>query len=123
MTEPTSGRGRRRSRSRSRKKGNTKPAQGGGRRSPKGGRAKQAPAIDPVEFWGDPSLLPERDGLLTHAADVRAVINSLGRAPISGHETAAEHWFSLVYERAAFLAGALAVAGGLDQDDAGSDID
>jgi hypothetical protein len=33
--------------------------------------------------------------------------------PLSGHETAAEHWFSLVYERAAVLAGALAAAGGL----------
>ena len=41
------------------------------------------------------------------------MVRSLGRVPLSGHETAAEHWFSLVYERAAVLAGALAAAGGL----------
>ncbi len=119
MSESTSGRGRRRSRSRT----SRKPTQGSGKRSQKGGRAKKTPAVDPVEFWGDPGLLPERDGVLTHATDVRAVISSLGRPPISGQETAAEHWFSLVYERAAFLAGALAAAGGLDQDDGDSDIE
>ena len=41
-------------------------------------------------------------------------MRSLGRVPLTGQETAAEHWFSLVYERAAVLAGALAAAGDLD---------
>ncbi len=50
---------------------------------------------------------------------MKAVVRSLGRVPIPGQETAAEHWFSLVYERAAVLAGALAAAGGLAAD--GSD--
>ncbi len=38
---------------------------------------------------------------------------------MTGQETASEHWFSLVYERAAVLAGALAAAGGLlaEEDD------
>ncbi len=62
---------------------------------------RNEPKVDPVEFWGDPAALPE---------PMRAI---LGRVPLSGHETAAEHWFSLVYERAAVLAGALAAAGGL----------
>lgn len=121
MSESTPGRGRRRSRSRKRGKGN-QANQGAGKKSQRGGRATSAPKIDPLEFWGDPSLLPEREGVLTHAADVRAVITSLGRPPISGQETAAEHWFSLVYERAAFLAGALAAAGGLDQHNGEADI-
>ncbi len=122
MSEPTPGRGRRRSRSRSRGKSN-KANPSAGKKHPKGGRGEPAPKIDPVEFWGDPGLLPEPEGGLTHAADVRAVITSLGRPPISGQETAAEHWFFLVYERAAFLAGALAAAGGLDQDSTESDVD
>ncbi|HBU03434.1 MAG TPA: hypothetical protein DEA70_02995 [Acidimicrobiaceae bacterium] len=50
---------------------------------------------------------------IEEAPDPKAVVRSLGRVPLSGHETAAEHWFSLVYERAAVLAGALAAAGGL----------
>ena len=50
---------------------------------------------------------------IAEAPDPKAVVRSLGRVPLSGHETAAEHWFSLVYERAAVLAGALAAAGGL----------
>ena len=78
--------------------------------------------VDPVEFWGDPSRVPETNRGLSHAPNVRAVITSVGRPPIAGQETAAEHWFSLVYERAAFLAGALAAAGGLDQDQS-ADVD
>ena len=111
MSEGGGGR-RRRSRSRGRNKGNgsqpaSQPKQQKGR--------KPAPKVNPGDFWGEPGRLPEPDGALTHSPDVRAVITSLGRPPLTGHETAAEHWFSLVYERAAFLAGALAAAGGLDR--------
>ena len=109
MSEPNRPAGRKRSRSRNRGKSGA-GNQGGGQR----GR-KAAPKVDPVEFWGDPSRVPEVEEALTHAPNVRAVLTSLGRPPVSGHETAAEHWFSLVYERAAFLAGALAAAGGLDE--------
>ena len=42
------------------------------------------------------------------------VATSLGRAPIPGQENASRHYFSLVYERAALLAGALAAAGDLE---------
>ena len=61
------------------------------------------------------SARPERIDGLRHSPDVRAVLTSLGRPPMTGNETASEHWFSMVYERSAFLAGALAAAGGLDE--------
>lgn len=113
MSESNGGGRRRRSRSRNRNRGNA--GNSGAQPKQQKGR-KQSPKVDPVEFWGDPDRLPEPSRGLTHAPNVRAVVTSLGRPPISGQETAAEHWFSLVYERAAFLAGALAAAGGLDQD-------
>ena len=74
---------------------------------------RNEPKVDAVEFWGDPAALPDPMRAITEAPDPKAVVRSLGRVPLSGHETAAEHWFSLVYERAAVLAGALAAAGGL----------
>ncbi len=76
---------------------------------------RKEPKVDPVEFWGDSESLPEPHTHVATAPDVGALVSSLGRPPITGQETAAEHWFSLVYERAAVLAGALAAAGGLDQ--------
>jgi len=76
-------------------------------------RRREEPEVDPVDFWGDPTVLPEPIRSVHGVPDVRAVVASLGRAPISGQETAAEHWFSLVYERSAVLAHALAAAGDL----------
>ncbi|MEM8705246.1 MAG: hypothetical protein AAGE98_02235 [Actinomycetota bacterium] len=78
---------------------------------------RNEPKIDPVEFWGDPVALPEPIRTIDNVPDPKAVVRSLGRVPLAGQETAAEHWFSLVYERAAVLAGALAAAGGLQGDD------
>ena len=106
MSEPNQPARRKRSRSRNRGKSGGGNASGGQK-----GR-KAAPKVDPVEFWGDPTQVPEVEEALT----------SLGRPPVSGHETAAEHWFSLVYERAAFLAGALAAAGGLDENADGDEV-
>jgi hypothetical protein len=100
------------------KKSGRKPAgpnpsnKGGGNK--KRGRGK-VPKVDPAEFWGDPQQLPEAVDWVTTTPDVTAVVSSLGRPPVPGHETAAEHWLSLVYERSAVLASALAAAGGLDQ--------
>ncbi len=101
----------RRKRSRSRSRG------GGGKTAPKnqGAQKKAQPKVDPEEFWGNPDLLPERIDGLQISPDVRAVLTSLGRPPLTGNETPAEHWFSMVYERAAFLAAALAAAGDLDE--------
>ncbi|MEZ5244264.1 MAG: hypothetical protein R2707_04140 [Acidimicrobiales bacterium] len=99
---------RKRPRSRNRSGGANAPASG------QGAQKKDAPKVDLREFWGDPELLPDRIDGIRHSPDVRAVLTSLGRPPLTGNETPAEHWFSLVYERAAFLAGALAAAGALE---------
>ncbi len=105
MSDRNEGRSKR-SRSRNRSGGKGSRNQGGARQN--------TPKVDPEEFWGDRNLLPERIDGIQHSPDVRAVLSSLGRPPLTGNETPAEHWFSMVYERAAFLAGALAAAGDLD---------
>lgn len=77
-------------------------------RPPKG---SQAPAG--AGFWGDAEKLPSptRDVRITD--DPAAVARSLGSPPLPGHEKIAEHYFTVVYERAVQTAGALAAAGGL----------
>jgi hypothetical protein len=65
------------------------------------------------DFWGDASKLPSAEGSVRIAADPSAVVRSLGRAPLQGHETIAAHYFEAVYERAVTLASALAAAGNL----------
>lgn len=99
-----------------RKRSRSRNRSGAAKQQPvnQGGQRKNAPKVDPREFWGDPALLPERIDGIRPSSDVRAVLTSLGRPPLTGNETPAEHWFSMVYERAAFLAGALAAAGDLD---------
>lgn len=112
MNERNGSKGRKRNRSRNRGgggQGSSKPQA----KSAKGGGKKKQPKVDLDDFWGDSANLPDRIDGLTHSPDVRAVLTSLGRPPLAGNETAAEHWFSMVYERAAFLAGALAAAGEL----------
>lgn len=104
----------RRKRNRSRSRGGTAPSTKQPPKSGKNQSKKAPPKIDPAEFWGDSEQLPECVDEIRHSPDVRAVVRSLGRPPLTGNETAAEHWFSMVYERAAFLAGALAAAGDLD---------
>lgn len=107
--------GRRRNRNRGKAQNTAKQNdQSNGSSNAQSRRKKSEPKIDPVEFWGDAELLPEPISAVEGVPDVKAVVRSLGRVPLSGQETAAEHWFSLVYERAAVLAGALAAAGGLD---------
>ena len=107
--------GRRRNRNRNKSQNAAKSnGQNTGQNSGQNRRKKAEPKVDPVEFWGDPELLPEPISAVEGVPDVKAVVRSLGRVPLTGQETAAEHWFSLVYERAAVLAGALAAAGGLD---------
>ena len=88
---------------------------GGKKRSrPKNRGRKKSARFDPVKFWGDVEALPEPPRSVVTAADPYAIVQSLGRAPIPGHENASEHYFRLVYERAASLAFVLAAAGGLD---------
>lgn len=66
-----------------------------------------------VSFWGDPARLPSSEGDVRMTTDPAAVPRSLGPPPLPGHETAAEHYFAAVYDRAVTTAGALAAAGGL----------
>jgi hypothetical protein len=67
-----------------------------------GAAAAEVPAATPVRITGDPA----------------AVVRSLGRPPLAGHEVVAEHYLRAVYERAVGLARALAAVGELiDTDD------
>lgn len=83
------------------------------KRSPKKKQQKK-PKIDPVKFWGDPEALPSPEGFEISTPDPVAVVNSLGQPPLPGHGAASPHYFTLVYGRATQLAGALAMAGGID---------
>jgi hypothetical protein len=49
--------------------------------------------------------------------DPSAMVRSLGPPPLPGHETAAEAYFAVVYDKAAALAAALAAASNLLQID------
>lgn len=100
-----SGRSRRRG-GRNRPSGRNTASSGGG------GGAKRRPEI-PDDFWGDVASIPDTAGTvhITHAP--AAVVQSLGRVPLPGHEVPAEHTFKLVYDYAVNLASTLAVAGEL----------
>jgi hypothetical protein len=92
-------------------KGQSKGGDDKPRRRRKSSRKKK---VDPRIFWGDPEKMAEHTptpALIT--ANPSAVINSLGRPPLSGQQHAAEHYFVAVYDRAVALAGALAAAGQL----------
>ena len=104
--EPRGGQQRRDKRNRKR---GGKPA----RREEAPAREQAAGRSDPAGFWGEGELLPtlHRDVRITD--DPAAVPRSLGAPPLPGHEAVAEHYFTVVYERAVATAGALAAAGGL----------
>jgi hypothetical protein len=94
-------------------------AQNSGRNSqqPKGGAKRKSRTrsrskkVDPRKYWGDTELLDIPESFVTETPDTSVVATSLGRPPIPGQENASKHYFSLVYDRAAMLAGALAAAG------------
>lgn len=52
--------------------------------------------------------------------DPTSTVRSLGKPPLGGRETVAEHYFEAVYQRAVAMAGALAAAGNLLEEDGGS---
>ncbi len=82
-----------------------------GSRRRKGPRKKK---VDPRVFWGDAEQLAELgEKKATITTNPSAVVQSLGRPPLSGQQNAAEHYFIAVYERAVNLAAALAAAGNL----------
>jgi hypothetical protein len=63
-------------------------------------------------FWGpeDPEEQEVVEATIRPIADPTALVASLGPPPLPGHETAAQHYFAAVYDRAANLAVALAAA-------------
>jgi len=78
-------------------------------------RGNRTKKVDPVKYWGAHDALPAPSEHVTSSPSPVAAVDSLGRPPIPGHENAAKHYFSLVYERSANLAVALAAAGGLSE--------
>lgn len=65
----------------------------------------KAKRVDPLEFWGDPTILPVMDTVETATPDPLAVPRSLGKAPVHGSPT--ERYFALIYTRSSALAAAL----------------
>jgi hypothetical protein len=65
------------------------------------------------DFWGTDGAEDEAPRPIRLSEDPAAMIKSLGPPPVPGHETAAEHYFDAVYDKAAQLAVALAAASGL----------
>ena len=101
--------------------GNRGGGNGRGYKQAKKGRSKgQAPesARTSGDFWGDPARLPPVSEVAV-SADGSAVIRSLGRPPVTGHEAASEYYFRVACDRAVNLAAVLATAGDLldDEDD------
>ena len=96
-------------RSRRRGGGGGGGGQRGRRRQGQAQRNKQAGA----GFWGDASKLPDARPDVRISEDAAAVARSLGPPPLAGQEAIAEHYFSVVYDRAVMLAGAVATAAGL----------
>jgi len=68
-------------------------------------------------FWGDEDKLPDFGGTVRITNDPTAVVSSLGRVPLTGSETIAEHYFQAVLDRSVGLGSALAAAGGLVEAD------
>jgi len=86
---------------------------GDGRKRRNRKRRNRSGAKALVELWGDPEALPEAQADIRITQDPAAVVRSLGRPPLPGHEQASEAYFAAVYGRAVGLASALAAAGEL----------
>jgi hypothetical protein len=96
-------------------RGRNRSSNGGGRRNRS--RRQEQPQYT-VGFWGDQSKLPPARTDVRITDHPAAVPQSLGPPPLPGHESIAEHYFGVVYDRAVATAGALAAAGGLIDPDA-----
>ncbi len=83
---------------------------GGSRRKKKTGKVN---AVNATQFWGAKEDLPDADVEALVSTYPQAIVKSLGRPPLSGHQNASEHYFAAVYERTVVLGSALAAAGDL----------
>ena len=96
-------------------RGRNRSSNGGNRRN----RSRRQEQAQPTAgFWGDQSKLPPARTDVRMTDHPAAVPQSLGPPPLPGHESIAEHYFGVVYDRAVATAGALAAAGGLIEPDA-----
>ncbi len=86
------------------------------RRRPKKRRSNRG-RNSPKNFWGDVEKLPVAEDKIRITPQPDALAKSLGRPPIPGSETIAEHYFEAVYDRAVALASVLATAGGMIEPD------
>ena len=90
------------------------------RKAAKRPQSRRRPATG-RDFWGTAAVDEEPAAVIRPVDDPAAMVRSLGRPPLRGHETAAEQYFEAVYEKAVALAVALAAANGLlandDEDD------
>lgn len=98
--------------SKSSNSGNNQGRRSGGRRRKTGKKT-----VNPEDFWGRTGELPRAAAKARITSDPSAVVRSLGRAPLSGHHNAADHYFAAVYERSVSLASALAAAGDMIETD------
>jgi hypothetical protein len=85
------------------------------RKAAKRAPARRRPATG-SDFWGTVPVDNEPRTVIRPIDDPAAMVSSLGRPPLRGHETAAEQYFQAVYEKAVALAVALAAANGLLED-------
>ena len=97
-----------------RNQSNRKRNNSGGNKKKKQSNKKKSQKVDPKKLWGDFDALPQPEGFATSTPDPVAVVNSLGQPPLPGHGPASPHYFKLVYGRVTQLAGALAMAGEID---------
>ena len=74
--------------------------------------ARRRPATG-RDFWGTDAVDKEPRAAIRPVDQPAAMVSSLGRPPLRGHETAAEQYFQAVYDKAVALAVALAAANGL----------
>lgn len=84
------------------------------KRSNKRRRKNNAKAAQ--DFWGDPSKLPNEESKVGVTTDPISIPESLGKPPLTGQETNAQHYFEAVYTRAVIMAGALAADSDLVED-------
>lgn len=83
------------------------------RRAGRRRKPPKRPSVNLDAFWGDPAKLPREEPTVRIITDPSAVVRSLGRPPLSGHQNHAEGYFTAVYQRSVTLASVLAAAGNL----------
>jgi len=91
------------------------------RRKPAAKRPARRKAVSTRDFWGHAPGPDDEPAPIRPGAHPTALVESLGPLPFPGGDVA-QHYFEVVYDRAAALAVALATSADLlDDDDEGDD--